>query len=139
MKKALLYIILCLAVLITSCVDDRFDIKSSLGEGETIATLNFGHKSFDEVEINSRATLSAATESRIENLFVYIFDSNGKRVYAQYFDQASKAGQSTANPDEYWTVNNYTEKNKTATNNQTSKNTHKKSDCATIFINQRTD
>lgn len=118
MKKALLYIILCLAVLITSCVDDRFDIKSSLGEGETIATLNFGHKSFDEVEINSRATLSAATESRIENLFVYIFDSNGKRVYAQYFDQASKAGQSTANPDEYWTVNNYTEKNKTATNGE---------------------
>ena len=77
-------------MLMVSCVDENFAPDASLGEGEVYATLAFGHESFEEVEISTRATLSEIAESRVENLFVYIFDNTGKRVYSHYYDYSNR-------------------------------------------------
>lgn len=111
MKKVLYYLILCLSVAMVSCVDEDFVAKGKLGEGETMAHLKFGHQSFEEIEIKTRATLTPVSESRIENIFVFIFDSAGHRVYSHYFDNSSKVDVLPDEVANYWTINNRTSNN----------------------------
>ena len=115
MKKFIYYIIICLSVGMISCVDEDFVAKGSLGEGETLIRLNFGHDNFEEVEVKSRATLSKNAESRVENLFVYIFNNEGIRVYSHYFDNTNKVTTLPEDLTECWTVTNYTSTNQTDT------------------------
>ena len=115
MKKFIYYIIICLSVGMISCVDEDFVAKGSLGEGETLIRLNFGHENFEEVEVKSRATLSKNAESRVENLFVYIFNNEGIRVYSHYFDNTNKVTTLPEDLTECWTVTNYTNTNQTDT------------------------
>ena len=42
------------------------------------------------MNVTTKATLDLIPESRIQNMFIYIFDSKGKRIYAHYFDQSNK-------------------------------------------------
>ena len=102
-------------MLMVSCVDENFAPDASLGEGEVYATLAFGHESFEEVEISTRATLSEIAESRVENLFVYIFDNTGKRVYSHYYDYSNRVETLPSKVGNYWTVSNRT----TSNNNDT--------------------
>ena len=118
MKKILFYIFICLSVGLTSCVDEDIEIKGQLGEGETMAKLTFCHNSFEEIQVNSRATLNEVAESKIENLFVYIFDHTGKRVYSHFFDNSSKVDQLPAEIGNFWTVNNRTSNNNTNTHGE---------------------
>lgn len=50
----------------------------------------FTHRDYDKVNVTTKATLDLIPESRIQNMFIYIFDSNDKRIYAHYFDQSNK-------------------------------------------------
>lgn len=112
MNKVLYYILLLLASFImVSCVDEDIAVDGWVGEGEVCATLEFGHKSYEEVEISTRATLSEIAESRVENLFVYIFDNTGKRVYSHYYDYTNRVETLPSKVGNYWTVSNRTSAN----------------------------
>ena len=54
--------------------------------------LRFGENSFDEIEINTKATLGVVPESRVLNIFMYIFNSEGDRVFSHYFDNSYLVG-----------------------------------------------
>lgn len=95
----------------TSCIDNDFVFNGKLGEGETMAKLSFGHNSYEEIKIESRATLNEVAESHIYNLFVFVFDQNGKRVYSEYFDEKNKVNQLPNEVANYWTVENHTSSN----------------------------
>lgn len=58
-------------------------------EGQTWITLDFGSDDYDDVRISTRSVLEHAAESRVQNLYVFIFDSDGKRIYGHYFDNKS--------------------------------------------------
>ncbi len=111
MKKVLFYILACLLVGLTSCIDEDFVIKGKLGEGETMATLSFTHNSFEKIDVKSRATLNEIAESRIENIFVYIFDHTGKRAYSHFFDESSKVNSIPTDIGNFWTISNRTSTN----------------------------
>ena len=97
---------------LTSCLDDDLEIRGKLGEGETMATLKFGHNSFEKVEINSRATLNDIAESRIENLYVFVFSHTGERVYSHYFDKKNLvSGWADGTIGNLWTLENRTTTN----------------------------
>ena len=93
MKRFLYTLLLsyCAASVLVSCTNDPTqDLQPSNAEGETWVTLDFCDNSFDEINITTRATLSGSAESRVSNLFIFIFDASGKRVCGRFFDPSNR-------------------------------------------------
>lgn len=107
------FIILCLStlgLLTASCVKEPELDASPVGEGEVWATLDFGHKDFEQISVTTRSTLGMIAESRVSNLYVFLFDRNGNRVYGHFFDydnkRSTRAEVVAANVN-CWMVDNY--------------------------------
>ncbi len=85
--KRLRFITACIAtLLLMSCI--REDVEDGLvcvGGNEVLASFDFHHEDYDEVTITTKATLGIVPESRVQNIYVYIFAGNNK-VYSHYFD-----------------------------------------------------
>ena len=77
MKKVmkLAYLLMGVALLLSSCSEDIFPGGSESNEDVTIS-LAYSDVSPRDIVVNSRAT--AAEESHLDNLYIYIFDGNGK-------------------------------------------------------------
>lgn len=110
MKQLLLYIIIFFSVVLGACTDD-LEFRYHVGDKEVWATLKFGHHDFDEIDVQSRATLNEIAESRVENLFVYVFDGAGKRLYSHYYDYENRVDALPGSAGNYWTVSNRTSSN----------------------------
>ena len=117
MKRFVFYIVWVLGVL-TACTDEELVKHGKVGTEEVWATLCFGHRSFEEININTRATLNEVAESRVENLFVYVFDANGKRLYSHFYDSTNREAALPETLGNYWTVNNRTSTNNYDTNGE---------------------
>ena len=113
MRKILLYVIASFLILLASCdIKDDFLLQDGwVGTDEVWAKLHFGHRNYEQVDISTRATLSEIAESRIENVFVYIFDHEGKRVYSHFYDYNNKVATLPTTVGNYWTVSNRTPAN----------------------------
>lgn len=118
MNRFIHHILLIASLLFISCIDEDFVPEGSLGEGEVCARLEFGHKNYEEIEVSTRATLSEIAESRVENLFVYIFDNTGKRVYSHYYDYSNRVETLPTKVGNYWTVSNRTSSNNNDTHGE---------------------
>ncbi len=106
--KRLLAILLCIT-LAASCVKDTtIDPEPPMG-GDGFIEIPFGHRSFSEVEIETRAALPSLIEARVTNVYVLIFDSGGERVYGQFFDSSNrsvtKAELEGRNDNTWWVEN----------------------------------
>lgn len=97
--------------MLTACTHDFVDLPQEVGDDEVWAQLRFGHSSFERIDISTRATLGESAESRVENLFVYIFDANGNRLYSHYYDYNSRVETLPTTAGHYWTVSNRTSSN----------------------------
>ena len=111
MKRYLLYIDLCVCVLSACTKDEILSYDSFVGDDEVCATLHFGHHSFEKVSISTRATLNEIAESRVENLFVYVFDATGNRIHSHYYDYTNRVETLPTEAGNYWTVSNRTSNN----------------------------
>lgn len=89
MKRAILFCFLC-ALLNGSCVKDPELEAARLSEEEVWASLDFGHNDFESIQITTRSTLGQIAESRVSNLYVFLFDRDGNRVYGHFFDENNK-------------------------------------------------
>ena len=110
MKKRILHtIVLWAAALVSfSCVKENFTPSQS-GVGEARFLLDFGVK--DDVAIQTKSTLDAKAESRVFNLYVFVFNSNGHKVAGEYFDSKTlKASVEEVKnaTDNCWYVSNST-------------------------------
>lgn len=110
MKKRILHtIVLWAAALVSiSCVKENFT-PSQNGVGEARFLLDFGVK--DDVAIQTKSTLDAKAESRVFNLYVFVFNSNGDKVAGEYFDSKNlKASVEEVRnaTDNCWYVSNST-------------------------------
>ena len=86
------YILLILgAVLLFSCAKDEVVKPVVIGE-ETLCTFEFSHKDYSDVDISTKASLDMLQESRILNMFVFLFTEDGNRIYSRYFDKNNKKG-----------------------------------------------
>ena len=111
MKRYILYIGILLCTLM-SCTDEDWVKDGWVSDREVWATLKFGHASFEKIDISTRATLNEIAESRVENLFVYVFDAQGNRLYSHFYDYTNRKETLPTVPGNWWTV-----KNRTSTNN----------------------
>lgn len=90
MKILVKYICLLVAVFsLSMCTSEEIWDMPETG-ADALASFDFAHCSFDEVEITTRATLDIRQESRILNMFVYVFASDGQRIYSHFFDKNNR-------------------------------------------------
>lgn len=110
MKKRILHTIILWAAALAciSCVKENFTPPQS-GVGEARFLLDFGVK--DDIAIQTKSTLDAKAESRVFNLYVFVFNSNGDKVSGEYFDSKNlkaSAEEVRNATDNCWYVNNST-------------------------------
>ena len=91
MKSFILNILLLAGLLLSlaSCVSEIFADQTITGEDEW-CNIDFSHKSYEQIEISTKATLDITQESRVLNMFVFLFSEDGNRIYSRYFDKNNK-------------------------------------------------
>ncbi len=76
-----------LLLMMTSCVREQF-APGGLTGGEGYLYLTFG--SAPNVEISTKATLKAESENRIMNLYVFVFDNAGHKIYSKWYSELDR-------------------------------------------------
>ena len=106
-----IFVLLAVSLLFSACVRENLDPEYSVGE-EVWCCFDFGHKEFDNVSITTRSTLDITQESRVMNMFVFLFAPDGQRIYSHYFDKNNKKStidEATSASENCWF--GYTEEN----------------------------
>ena len=88
--KRLLYI-LSMLLLWSGCTQNTLDdtLPPQVQEGEPVAlTLKFGAQGSDFTVVTRQTMPEVSDEAKIWTLYVYIFDSDGNKMYGRYFDVA---------------------------------------------------
>ena len=91
------------------CTNDLMgeDVKNPTTNG---IILHFAPPQVENIEVRSRAyNLNYLDENRVLNMFVFLFDSSGDRVYSQYYDNTNlKTSQAQVHSatEDCWFVNN---------------------------------
>lgn len=95
MKKVmkLAYLLMGVALLLSSCSEDIFPGGSESNEDVTIS-LAYSDVSPRDIVVNSRAT--PEEERHLDNLYIYIFDGNGKLKGYKGIEGADKLNQETS-------------------------------------------
>lgn len=88
MKKKVLYIIALLVLLLSqSCVKEMEFVDSCLGEGEGWLYVNFGPQEL--IQVQTKATQNYNSENAISNLYIFLFDSGGNKLYGKWLTSSS--------------------------------------------------
>ena len=72
-----------------ACAKEEFEPQEPLGD-EVWYEIDFGHNSFDQIRIDTKATLDIVQESRVLNMYVFLFTHDGNRIYSRYLDKNNK-------------------------------------------------
>ncbi len=108
--KRFLYIIF-LSVLTAGCIEEQAPLIDN-GSGalkDGYLTVDFGHKSFEDITITTRSTVPEQAEDAVINIYAYIFDENGNRIYSHFFDLENRVADATdinGLSGDQWYVNN---------------------------------
>ena len=110
MKKNLLFHILLLSLMLSfsGCIREEWPAEGGLTGGESWVTIPFCSDSFDQVQITTKATLGIIPESRVSNLFLFLFDNNGNVLYSHFFDSSnliSGTAFTSENGTSWWVSN----------------------------------
>ena len=81
--KKLLYILLTL-LCFCSCTDSYLDSPTAK-EGEPVELiLNFGAQNLEHNIVTRQTMPEISDEAKIYNLYIYIFDNEGNKIYGRY-------------------------------------------------------
>ncbi|MBQ5807196.1 MAG: DUF4906 domain-containing protein [Tidjanibacter sp.] len=96
------------AVALGSCTNDLGDDNMSPNGGGSsdCIVLNFDAPQSDVVIQTRAQNLDDQNENRVRNLYVFIFDADGHKVYSYYFDSSNKVDNVTGRNDNCWSVVN---------------------------------
>ena len=97
-----------LALSALSCTRELLPGDGSECSGrEVVAQLSFAPEANSIV--TTKAAVTDAAENRVLNLFVFLFDANGNKLYSQYFDSSNKenvTATASLSGENKWWVNN---------------------------------
>ncbi|MGM9761293.1 MAG: hypothetical protein ACI3Y1_02220 [Candidatus Cryptobacteroides sp.] len=97
-----------LACAASSCVRENLT-ESGLAEGEGWLLVNFGPQ--ESIEVITKATQNYTSENAVSNIYVFLFDNNGNKLYGKWLTASerldSDAAVQSASTDS-WYVNNAT-------------------------------
>lgn len=95
--KKLATIILLIPLLLTACVREVWPGRN--GSPDELV-IRFGTSPSPDVVISTKGALSVMQESQVRNMYVYVFDSEGNKIFGHYFDESNKDKNVLPN---YWT------------------------------------
>ena len=108
MKRHIAILLSIAALFLGGCVKEKFGLDTVLKDGEGWLFLNFGAK--DAVQISTKATLGYASENQILNIYVFIFDSKGNKVFGNWLQSEDRLNSENAvrasSLDKCWYVAN---------------------------------
>ena len=107
MKKRFLSVTgqLLAALFLFSCIKEQEQV--SLTGGVPVEwELSFGPSSAGRVTVSTRSTLGLPQESRVSNLYVFIFDRSGRKVYGHLFDGSNYGSPDLETSADWWEVAN---------------------------------
>lgn len=108
MKKNVIYIIALFVLLLSqSCVKEIEFADSCLGEGEGWLYVNFGPKEL--IQVQTKATQNYNSENAISNLYIFLFDSGGNKLYGKWLTSSSLLSSEAnvlSSTDDSWYVAN---------------------------------
>lgn len=108
MKKNVLYIITLFVLLLSqSCVKEIEFADSCLGEGEGWLYVNFGPQEL--IQVQTKATQNYNSENAISNLYIFLFDSGGNKLYGKWLTSSSLLSSEAnvlSSTDDCWYVAN---------------------------------
>ena len=108
MKKNVLYIIALFVLLLSqSCVKEMEFADSCLGEGEGWLYVNFGPQEL--IQVQTKATQNYNSENAISNLYIFLFDDRGNKLYGKWLTSSSLLSSETnvlSSTDDCWYVAN---------------------------------
>ncbi len=113
-KRIRIFLFLPFLLLAASCFWEDLPTRFRIPEGTPVTlTIGFGAQAPVDVQVSTKAGASRADESRVHDLYVLIFDSDGARRYGRYFSYQHRwdsTGPLTRdeNENEGWYVENKT-------------------------------
>ena len=106
MRKALHTVLWILLVILAGCVREEPDAGRRTGNGREVdVVLNFCQELGMEMKVSTKSTLDIASESKVYNLYVFIFDQTRNKVYGRYFEENNHFTTESTLPD-WWNVKN---------------------------------
>lgn len=130
--KLRLTILSLLLLLCASCVQEPV-LRPDAEDQPVDVTLSFGPCDAALVSVSTRSTLGIAQESRVNNLYVFIFDANGKKLYGHFFDSSNYGEPSDADPN-WWEVTNIASESDGETHGKIHLKTVTKHSCTIVGI-----
>lgn len=110
--RRFVWVLLVLLTLSCSRVWEEVATPSYPPDGTPVTImLGFGSKEMLNMEVATKAEASEADEARIHDMYVFIFDGNGNKVYGRFFSYehlSSSLSALDSNPNEGWWVENKT-------------------------------
>lgn len=108
MKRHIAILLSIATLLLGGCVKEQLGPDTVLKDGEGWLYMNFGAK--DAVQISTKATLGYASENQILNIYVFIFDSKGNKVFGNWLQSEDRLDSEDAvrvsSLDKCWYVAN---------------------------------
>ena len=109
MKKLLL--LLLTACLTYSCTREPAPEQgTAVPEGSPVdIALHFGPKTPGLSVTATKTTQGVAAENRVYNIYVFIFDGDGNKIYGRYFDHTNLSSSGASTLADWWEVTNNAE------------------------------
>lgn len=94
-RKSILLFFTLLSLLVTACVQE---VWPEAGSGEVV--IAFGAAPSMDVEVSTKGTLRNEEECRVQNLYVFVFDQDGQKIFGHFYD---KSNLNMSSAGDYWT------------------------------------
>lgn len=111
----LILLVCSLTIGLSSCMREDFPKGDGLSEGEGWLYIPFNAS--ENVEVQTKATLDYSYENTIRNIYVFIFDARGNKIYGNWLTVddllPGESSVRASSKDSWWVVNSSTDGEKT--------------------------
>lgn len=91
MNRLFLYLQFLLMLCLVGCTDELFDYDPCVPEGEPVELcLSFGANRSSDAVVTRQTMPLLSDEAKVWNIYVFVFDSDGKKIYGHYFDENNR-------------------------------------------------
>ena len=125
-------LLLVLHGLFASCVKEAEEGTAFREDVPVDLALHFGPSDAADITVTTKSTLGIEQESRVNNLYIFIFDAGGKKLYGHFFDGSNFGADAEGN---WWEVSNLSQvTGVTQTSGTIHLRTFTKHDCTIVGI-----
>lgn len=105
MNRLFIYLQFLLILSLVGCSDEMIDYDPCIPEGEPVELcLSFGASKSSDAVISRQTMPLLSDEAKVWNIYVLIFDSDGKKLYGHYFDENNRTTNANSLTTNTWQV-----------------------------------